>query len=276
MNIGRGIIAAAIGGVLLLSGCSASASATAARPGAASPSAGAVALPPAGASFDYQLGGSYPAPDGATVVERDSTSKPAKGTYGICYVNGFQSQPGVKWPSELLVHRSSGALLVDPGWPDEHLFDVSTATNRTAIADRLGTTIRRCAKVRFQAIEFDNLDSYTRSKGALTKTDAVAFATLLVKRAHAAGLAVAQKNAAELVSRSAGIGFDFAVTEECDRYRECAVFLKAYGDRVFDIEYAGELRGSAASVCRRATVATIIRDQNLVAKGKAGYVYRAC
>ncbi|CAN5142987.1 endo alpha-1,4 polygalactosaminidase [soil metagenome] len=254
----------AVASVILVSGC------------ASYPAAPRVTLPPTGASFDYQLGGSYPAPDGAAIVERDSTSKPAKGSYGICYVNGFQSQPGVTWPKELLVHRSSGTLLVDPGWPDEHLFDISTAAKRAAIADRLGASIRRCARVGFQAVEFDNLDSYTRSKGALTKKDAAAFATLLVTRSHSAGLAVAQKNAAELTSRSKPIGFDFAMTEECDRYRECATFTKAYGDRVFDIEYVGELRGSAASVCARSTVATIIRDRDLVARGKSGYFYRAC
>jgi hypothetical protein len=251
--------------VLLLSGCAVAPS-----------SAPGVTLPPAGATFDYQLGGSYPAPDGAAIVERDSTSTPAKGAYGICYVNGFQSQPGVSWPSELLVHRSTGALLVDPGWPDEHLFDISTAAKRSTIATRLGSRIRHCERVGFRAIEFDNLDSYTRSRGALTQKDAVAFATLLVTRAHAAGLAVAQKNAAELASRGAGIGFDFAVTEECDRYRECATFTKAYGDRVFDIEYTDDLRGSAATVCARSTVATIIRDRDLVARGRKGYVYRAC
>lgn len=261
--------AASIAAMLLLSGCASSPSSVAAADVS-------VTLPPVGAGFDYQLGGAYPAPVGAAIVERDSTSTPAKSSYGICYVNGFQSQPGVTWPSELLVHRSSGGLLVDPGWPDEHLFDISTATKRSAIADRLGKIVRHCGRVGFEAVEFDNLDSYTRSRGALTKTDAVAFATLLVARAHAVGLAVAQKNAAELTSRSEEIGFDFAVTEECDRYRECATFTKAYGHRVFDIEYVDELRGTAAAVCARSAVSTIIRDRDLVRRGAKGYAYRAC
>jgi hypothetical protein len=263
---GRLAPSAVVLALLLLSGC------------AASPASDTgVALPPTSGTFDYQLGGSYPAPDDAAIVERDSTSTPAKGSYGICYVNGFQSQPGVTWPNDLLVHRSSGALLVDPGWPDEHLFDISTAAKRAAIADRLGASIRHCEKVGFQAIEFDNFDSYSRSKGALSLGDAKAFARLLVTRSHAIGLAVAQKNTAELGTKGrTGIGFDFAITEECDRYRECATFTRAYGDRVFDIEYTDDLRGTAAAVCGRATASTIIRDRDLVARGAKGYFYRAC
>ncbi len=50
--------------------------------------------PPVNAGFDYQLGGDYPPPTGVTVVTRDVTGSPAPGTYGICYVNAFQTQPG--------------------------------------------------------------------------------------------------------------------------------------------------------------------------------------
>ena len=46
--------------------------------------------------------------------------------------------------------------------------------------------------------------------------------------AHAAGLATAQKNSAELVTQAAAAGFDFAVTEECGQYRECDVYQAVY------------------------------------------------
>ncbi len=254
---------------LLLSGC-------------ASAQSSLVELPPPGARFDYQLGGAYPAPDGAAVVARDSTSRPAPGTYGVCYVNGFQSQPGAHWPSSLLLHRASGALLVDPGWPDEHLFDISASAKRAAIAHRLGPVVRRCAAVGFRAVEFDNLDSYSRSRGALTLANAVAFARTLVRMAHAEGLAAAQKNTSELGARGRDeIGFDFAVTEECDRYRECGAFTRVYGARVFDIEYADDLRGGIPQVCARARTAplapsTIVRDRNLAPPRDGSYVYVAC
>ena len=51
-----------------------------------------VTPPPVHARVDYQLGGGYPPPAGVTVVTRDMTERPARGTYGICYVNAFQTQ----------------------------------------------------------------------------------------------------------------------------------------------------------------------------------------
>jgi hypothetical protein len=241
-----------------------------------------VVLPPEGARFDYQLGGASPVPDGATVVARDSTDDPAEGVYGICYVNGFQTQPGVEWPDELLVRTADGEPLVDPGWPDEHLFDLSTEANRQAVAERQASTIDDCAASGYQAVEFDNLDSWTRSDDAFGEDDAVAFATLLVARAHAAGLATAQKNTADLGARGRDeVGYDFAVTEECDRYDECDAFTDVYGGLVFDVEYTDDLRGSVAEVCARVgeldpAPATIVRDHDLVPADDPAHVYTAC
>ena len=57
-----------------------------------------VVLPTANAGFDYQLGGAYSPASGVTVVTRDMTSTPAAGTYGICYINAFQTQgPARSW-----------------------------------------------------------------------------------------------------------------------------------------------------------------------------------
>jgi hypothetical protein len=213
------------------------------------------------------------------VVERDSTSKPAPHIYSICYVNGFQTQPGVSWPSNLLVHRPDGSLLVDPGWPGEHIIDLSSAATRSAAAQIQDKTIDGCRAKGFRAVEFDNLDSYSRSKGAFTLDDGIAFATLLTARAHHDGLAAAQKNTTELGGRGrTRIGFDFAVSEECDRYKECAAYTKVYGKHVIDIEYTDDLRGTFPQVCARSTTTpmTILRDRDLVARGHKGYVYRHC
>ncbi len=238
-----------------------------------------VVLPPTTGAADYQLGGDYTPAAGVTVVTRDSTSMPAPGVYSICYVNGFQTQPGVTWPSELVLHTASGAPLVDPGWPDEHIIDVSTAAKRSDAAARLTKTIDACADKHFAAVEFDNLDSWTRSKGALTKADAVAFATLLVARAHQDGLAAGQKNTSELGRLGPDrIGFDFAVSEECDQFSECAAYTKVYGDHVIDIEYGDELRRPFAAVCaaRSTPALTILRDRELVARGQDGYLFQHC
>jgi hypothetical protein len=267
------------GAVLVLATLATASGLAGARGYVARPATAAIVNLPLHAVADYQLGGAYPPASGVTVVTRDSTSRPARGLYSICYLNGFQSQPGVTWPRSLLVLGRNGRPLVDPGWPGEHLFDISTAAKRARIAGRLDRDVAGCAAHGFQAVEFDNLDSYTRSRGALTLQDAVVFATVLVQAAHENGLAAAQKNTPQLGSRGRDqIGFDFAVAEECDRYEECPGYTTVYGDRVIDIEYTHDLRGSFAAVCKRPQTPpdTMLRDIELTPRGNAHYVYRHC
>ena len=239
---------------------------------------------PTGVGFDYQLGGSYPPPTGVQIVTRDSTSKPAAGLYNICYINGFQTQSEDKnfWldrhPS-LVLRYSDGQPVFDPGWPNEMILDVGTAAKRTAIAAIQGAVIDRCRHKGFQAVEFDNLDSYSRSHHELTLGDDIAEAKLLVARAHADHLAAGQKNTPELGDRGRDdIHFDFAVAEECYRYDECASYTRVYGARVLDIEYTDDLRGTFASDCASRSIPpmTILRDVDLVPRSSKHYVYRAC
>lgn len=219
-------------------------------------------------------------PAGAGIVVRDSTDEPAEGAYGICYVNGFQTQPGATWPDGLLVQGDDGPL-VDPGWPDEYILDTSTAAKRTAIAARQANTVDLCADAGFRAVEFDNLDSWNRSQGALDADDALALATLLVDHAHSRGLAVAQKNTTDIGSRGRDeAGFDFAIAEECDRWDECAAFTDVYGPHVLDVEYTDDLRGTAGQVCGRIRALdpaprAIVRDRDLVPAVEDGYAYAA-
>jgi hypothetical protein len=250
-------------------------------PAADADATAAVQLPPAGARFDYQLGGASAVPEGAGIVVRDSTEAPAEAVYGICYVNGFQTQPGAEWPDELLVRDADGPI-VDPGWPDERILDTSTAATRDAIAARQAATIDLCADAGYRAVELDNLDSWTRSQGALDADDALALATLLVEHAHGRGLAVAQKNTTDIGSRGRDeAGFDFAIAEECDRWDECAAFTDVYGSHVLDVEYTDDLRGTAEEACERIreldpAPAAIVRDRDLVPAGEDGYAYAAC
>ena len=150
-------------------------------------------LPPPNGVFAYQLGGAYTPATNVAIVARDRTDSPAAGKYNICYVNAFQTQPGdsasfaKKYPN-LLVKGANRKFVVDPNWPGEYLFDISTAAKRTQLSTIVGAWISNCAKKGFQAVEADNLDSYLRSKGKLTRAHAVAFATLLTARAHKAGL----------------------------------------------------------------------------------------
>lgn len=236
-------------------------------------------LPPA-ALADYQLGGGYPPPKGVTVVVRDSTDMPAPGLFNICYVNGFQTQPGADWPPDLLLRGPDEAPLADPGWPDEFLLDISTPEARAANLERLSPTIEACAQAGFDAVEFDNLDSYTRSGGRLDLEDALNFARLLVGEAIVHNLPAGQKNTAELGARGRDeAGFAFAVTEECHRWDECAAFTVVYGrDQVLGIEYADDLRDTFREACANPDRpgSLILRDRMLVPAGPEGHVFDAC
>ncbi|MGM7422029.1 endo alpha-1,4 polygalactosaminidase [Cellulosimicrobium sp. CpK407] len=238
-----------------------------------------VELPPTSGVLDYQLGGAYDEVDAGSgpvtpdVVVRDATAAPLSGAYNVCYVNGFQTQPDDAdlWLAheDLLLHDADGVLVVDPDWPDEFVLDPSTAAQRDGILDVLGPVVTGCAGDGFDAVEIDNLDTWTRF-AEIDEAGAHALATAYVDLAHDAGLAIAQKNAAEITQVAHDdLGFDFAVTEECAVWDECAAYTDVYGDHVLQVEYPGPLAGEGltfADACAlpdRAPL-TVLRDLYLV------------
>lgn len=248
--------------------------------------------PPVDAGVDYQLGGDAPLPRGATVVVRDwfSGRAAADPTYSICYVNAFQTQPDEpdvrrpdetsQWPADLVLT----GLGDDPNWPGEYLVDIGTAPRRSTAAAHVEQMVERCAVRGFEAVEFDNLDSWTRFDGTsredevpFGRRDAIRYATLLTDHAHSLGLAVAQKNTPQLGARASRrvIGFDFVIAEECGRYRECDAYRRVFGRRIIDIEYtdAGFTRA-----CRTMgeQVSVIRRDVGLGTPDSDRYRYAAC
>jgi hypothetical protein len=237
-----------------------------------------LALPPVNASFDYQLGGAYTPPMGVIIVSRDRNDPPAEGLYNICYVNGFQAQPDEEsfWLDDhpdLVLRDNEGDPVIDADW-DEMLLDVSTPAKREALAAIIGGFIEGCADAGFDAVEIDNLDSYSRSGGRLTEDNAVAAMALFSSAAHQAGLAIAQKNSAEIVGRKAELGTDFAVAEECNRYSECDTYTDVYGDHVLVIEYRSQDFDAGCEDFPNLSI--ILRDVPLRTAGSAGYVYDGC
>lgn len=238
--------------------------------------------PPPHAAFSYQIGGAFPPAPGVTVVDRDRHDAPVAGLYDVCYVNAFQAQPEeLAWwrrhhPSLLL--RREGRPVVDAAW-NEQLLDVSTAAKRRRLAAVVDGWIDGCARAGYRAVEPDNLDSFTRSHGALTAPDNLAFARLLIAHAHADGLAIAQKNAAELAATGRRLGFDFAIAEECQAYDECGSYTGAYGAHVIEIEYTdnGGLRTfERACALRGRRISIVYRDRNVTPAGRPGFVERRC
>lgn len=256
--------------------------------------------PTPNAQFDYQIGGAYTPPTGTTVLSRDRRDVPAAGKYTICYVNAFQTQddeldrvwkqhqdlllakPGVHVPADAdpTVKADVQKYWVsDSGW-SEILLDISSSSKREELADIVGGWIDSCAQDGFQALEPDNLDSWTRNRNSerlLTQQNAVDYAALLAERAHAAGLAFAQKNTPALSGSKADIGFDFAIAEECARYNECDSYTDDYGNNVIVVEYR---RQDFDTACHAPDVggdlSVVLRNRNVTPKGSSGFVYDAC
>lgn len=220
---------------------------------------------PVGTDADYQLGGPRSVPDNVGIVVRDRSAEPVPGRYGVCYVNAFQTQPDERgfWRDrQWLLLRKNGHVVVDEAW-GERLLNLRSSRKRRALARIVGRWMAGCAEAGYDAVELDNLDSFTRSRGRLSRRQALAYARMLVDRAHAEGLAVGQKNLAGYDGTR--IGFDFAVAEECGRWRECGEYTRAYGRRVVAVEYrARDFRWT----CRRFSRLPVVqRDLDLSPDG---------
>ena len=240
-----------------------------------------LAVLPHDAVFDYQLGGGYPPADDVTVVVRDRRDAPETDLYSICYVNAFQTQPDEldDWPPDAVLVDDSGLPVRDSDWPDEALLDISSPAGQKIVVATVGDWIRQCAADGFDAVEFDNLDSFTRSDGRISVDDGIDVAASLVAIAHADGLSAGQKNAAEFAAvLREEAHFDFAVSEECAAYDECSAYVETYGTGVLNIEYTDNLPRPFAEVCADADSppATILRDRDLATPDDPAHRREAC
>ncbi len=230
-------------------------------------SAGADVRPlPLDTDVDYQLGGSSPPAPNVGIVVRDRTARPVSGLYNVCYVNGFQTQPNQRafWKKRgRLLLRHQGRLVVDEAW-GEWLLDIRTPTKRRALARIMKAWIRGCARKGFDAVEFDNLDSFSRSQRLIKRRHALAFARKLVRQSHRLGLATGQKNTAGL--NGTKLGFDFAVAEQCAAYDECGRYVDSFGRQVLAIEYTKRhFKRACAQFGEQ--LAIVYRDLDLSPKG---------
>ena len=140
---------------------------------------------------------------------------------------------------------------------------------RKALAQIVGRWTAGCADDGFDAVEFDNLDSFTRSHRLLKRRQAVRYSKLLVPGAHEHGLAAGQKNLAGWDGTA--VGYDFAVSEECGRFDECDAYVEDYGDQVLMIEYRVQDYDETCEAYGD-THAVVLRDRDLSPEG----VHRWC
>lgn len=121
-------------------------------------------------------------------------------------------------------------------------------------------------------VDPDNVDAYSNGSGFdMTPTDAVDYVTFLANAAHARGLSIGLKNAAEIVTDVLSL-VQWAVNEQCEEYSECDAFQDfiGAGKSVFHIEYLPS--APAVSQAMRNTIcegenpagfSTVIKKENL-------------
>jgi hypothetical protein len=160
----------------------------------------------------------------------------AKGARAICYLDAGTWEnwrpDSNRYPSVVLGRKN--------GWPGERWVDIRRID---ILGPILAARAQSCKQAGFDAIDWDNVDSYQNRSGfPLTANDQLQFNIYLANLAHQNGLAVGLKNDLGQLSTLKPY-FDFAVNEECFHYNECnypAPGLPdwtASGKAVFNVEY---------------------------------------
>ncbi len=81
------------------------------------------------------------------------------------------------------------------------------------------------------------------------------------------------------LDRRAELGTDFVVTEECNRYRECDVYVGAYGDDVLVIEYrradfTTQVRGEHAAITEAIAAGDAVKARAAAGRHMANAIRR--
>jgi hypothetical protein len=224
----------------------------------------AAVVPPPDGRWQYQLEGrvdpnvcAVPATGGPCVrpqvIDFDLYSDYAvaplheRGGYAICYIDaGSIESYRPDWPRFKRWHRRHGkSLLGKPfsvRFPDERWANIGGAKQRAFLLRLMGERVRRCARVGFDAVEFDVVDAWSSGRKVtgwrVTYRDQLIYNRALARIAHRHGLAVGLKNDLGQIPDLIR-WFDFAINEECMTYDECErlrAFVKA-GKPVFHVEY---------------------------------------
>lgn len=165
------------------------------------------------------------------------------GGYAICYVNAGSWEnwraDKNRYPSDVLGREN--------GWPGERYVDIRRADILLPI---LRDRFKACKKKGFDAVEPDNTDGYLNNSGfPITAADQLTFNRAIAQLAHDLRLAVGLKNDLEQANLLAA-HFDFAITEECVQYKECASTspFRTRRKAVLNVEY----KGSFSKLCAAA------------------------
>jgi hypothetical protein len=171
----------------------------------------------------------------------------AAGGYVICY---FSAGSFEDWRPDAARFPDSVLGRSYVGWPGERWLDIR---QQNALAPILQARLDLAAQKHCDAVDADNVDGYANDTGFKISTwDQISFNRWLASEAHARGLAIGLKNAAELARELAGT-FDFSVVESCAAEGSCAAYKPFVDDGkpVYQIEYRSETKNWKA-VCAAA------------------------
>lgn len=199
---------------------------------------------PVGLTWDWQLDGEKDLTRDVDVMVLDLddveieeiAALKARGVRTVCYISvGTAETYRDDWddiPPNLM-----GPILED--WQDERYLDIR---DRARLLPIMLKRVETCAAKGFDAVEPDNMDLYDNDVGfPITAEHQLAYLSDIAGMAHGLGLAIAHKNAEELVPDLVGL-FDFAMAEQCWKKERCDLFLPYVeaGKAVLDAEYTDE------------------------------------
>ena len=136
----------------------------------------------------------------------------------------------------------------------EWWLDHRKANVRTVMEARL----QLAANKGCDAVEPDNVDAYSHDDGisctdqacwGITAADQLNYNRWLADTAHAKCLGIALKNDTDQVSQLVS-SFDFAINEQCQRYKECGIYkttFVAQNKAVFNAEYRVDAGGDTVN-----------------------------
>ncbi len=265
--------------------------------GSDSGSTALVTLPPSGkVSWDWQIGADTEAdvgvPAGVKLLDIDgfatSAAKVASlksaGVYAVCYINAGSYQPGLPDSAQ---YPESLKIQADPDWPGEYFLDVTDVFKPgSVLATILEARFKMCKDKGFDALEPDNLqndENVTSGTKKITLQEQLDFNGWVADAAHAAGLAVFQKNGPDKVLLKDRTGkmmvekFDGILNEQCQEFSECDA-LGEYpkrGKLALDVEYKPKLTVDCTASATL-QINALKKDLLLVGMKEKSYLRTAC
>ena len=156
----------------------------------------------------------------------------AQGKQVICYFSAGTFEP---WRPDVDLFANVPMGGAHYAYPSEIWLDVSSPETAKVMANRMDMAVA----LGCDGVELDNVDGFVADTGlSITYDQAIAYQRSLANEAHKRNLAVALKNAIEMIPDVAQY-FDLAINEVCLVWNECGSYsaMIAAGKPVFHVEY---------------------------------------